>query len=93
MHKSICYLNIHPNEPLIFKKYPESEERKIRIYRSENQSKDFTFQNKLESFKYLFSYSDKLLRKSCGMEIPFFCGAAFSWKMSTLFIPINSADS
>ena len=46
MHKLMCYLSTHPRTPLIFQKIISSEERKIRVHWSENQSEDFTFQNR-----------------------------------------------
>ena len=57
MHKLMFCLNTYPRMPLIFQKSPSSENRKIKVHLSRNQSKHFIFQNRLESCQGLESFS------------------------------------
>ena len=70
-------LNMYPNKLLILQKHPLSEERKIRVNLSANNSEDFTFKNTLEYFQYSGGSFNKLLRPSHGMDIQIFFGTAY----------------
>ena len=74
MHKLMCYLNTHPRTPLIFQRSPSSENRKIIVHWYTNESENFTFQNRLESFQGLGGSSYKLLRTSSSKGIQMFFG-------------------
>ena len=50
-HKSMCYLQSHPNKPLIFLKNRKISERVLRAHWSANKSDHFTFENSLETFQ------------------------------------------
>ena len=72
MYKLMCYLSTHPRTPLIFQKSPSSENRKIIVHWSTNESENITIQNRLESFQGLGGSSYKLLRTSYGKGIQTF---------------------
>ena len=93
VHKVICYLQSHPNKPLMLTKQTTSSNRTLCIHLSANKSEEFMVENALESFQDASHGTKKVLRSSYVMEIQTFLGTACAWKVHRLFLPTNSSDA